>query len=77
MSNATAGHPLHLVPETNEDWGIGGSGVVDNPSPFPRVNALRQHYFATEFTVDAERAVLLTEAYQAHENEPQPLKVFP
>jgi pyruvate formate-lyase/glycerol dehydratase family glycyl radical enzyme len=75
MSNATADKPLHLVTETGEDWGVGGAGVVDNPSPFPRVNALRQRYFDTEFTIAAERAALVTEAYQAHESDPQPIKV--
>ena len=58
-----------------EDWGIGGSGVACDPSPFPRVNKLRQQYFDTEYSVEALRAVLVTEAYQASEDQPQPIKV--
>jgi formate C-acetyltransferase len=57
------------------DWGVGVAGAVANPSPYARVNALREQYFATRFGVDAQRAVLATQAYQAHENEPQLIKV--
>lgn len=55
-------------------WGVGTAGVVNDPSPFSRVNAQRQHYLATDYTVEAGRAALVTEAYRAHENEPQLIK---
>lgn len=58
-----------------DDWGIGGAGVTDNPSPFPRINTLRQQYLDADYSVDAERAVLVTEAYRAHTHEPQAIKV--
>lgn len=59
-----------------DSWGVGVSGVVENPSPFTRVNRLRNWYLDEQpWTLDAERALLVTEAYQAHENEPQPIKV--
>jgi pyruvate formate-lyase/glycerol dehydratase family glycyl radical enzyme len=59
-----------------DNWGVGVSGVVDDPSPFPRINRLRDWYLdECPYTIDAERAVLLTEAYRKFENEPQPIKV--
>ena len=61
--------------KTAEDWGVGGSGVACDPSPFPRINKLRRQYFDTEYSVEALRAVLVTEAYQANEDQPQPIKV--
>ena len=59
-----------------DNWGVGVSGVVDNPSPFPRINRLRNWYLdECPCTVDAERAVLVTEAYRRFEHEPQLIKV--
>ncbi len=67
---------LGVVGHDEDNWGVGVSGVVDNPSPFPRVNRLRD-WFLDEYpwTIDSERALLATEAYQRHENEPQLIKV--
>lgn len=59
-----------------DSWGVGVSGVVDNPSPFPRINRLRNWFLDEQpWTLDAERAVLVTEAYQNYENEPQVILV--
>jgi formate C-acetyltransferase len=59
-----------------DHWGVGVSGVVENPSPFARVNKLRNWFLDEQpWTLDAERALLITEAYQKYENEPQPIKV--
>jgi len=67
---------LAAVGYDEDHWGVGVSGVVDNPSPFPRVNRLRNWFLDEQpWTLDAERAVLVTEAYQKHENEPQAVKV--
>lgn len=67
---------LSAVGYDEDSWGVGVSGVVDNPSPFPRINRLRD-WFLDEcpWTVDAERALLVTESYQKYENEPQVIKV--
>ena len=67
---------LVQVGHDEDHWGVGVSGVVDDPSPYPRINRLR-NWFLDEcpFTVDAERALLVTEAYRRHEQEPQPIKV--
>lgn len=61
--------------ESTAGWAAGTAGVVDEPSPFSRVNELRRRYFATDYTVEAERAVLVTEAYRAHEAEPRIVRV--
>jgi len=59
-----------------DSWGTGVSGVVENPSPFPRVNSLRNwHLDDQPWTLDAERAVLVTEAYRKHENETREILV--
>jgi formate C-acetyltransferase len=59
-----------------DNWGVGVSGVVDNPSPFPRVNRLRNWFLDDQpWTLDAERAVLVTEAYQKYEDEPRTILV--
>jgi len=59
-----------------DHWGVGVSGVVEDPSPFPRINRLRNWYLDDcPYTIDAERALLVTEAYRRHEDDPQPIKV--
>ncbi len=59
-----------------DHWGVGVSGVVDDPSPFPRINRLRDWYLdECPWTVDSERALLATEAYQKYDGEPQVIKV--
>ena len=59
-----------------DSWGVGVSGVVEEPSPFARVNNLRNWFLDEQpWTLDAERALLVTEAYQKYANEPQPIKV--
>lgn len=75
----TAAEKIQSLSEVGFDedsWGVGVSGVVDNPSPFPRINRLRD-WFLDEcpWTIDSERAVLATEAYKKFEDEPQLIKV--
>ncbi|MBU2511445.1 formate C-acetyltransferase/glycerol dehydratase family glycyl radical enzyme [bacterium] len=55
----------------DKEWTVGSSAMIDDPSPFPRVNRLRKFALETEFTVDHERACLVTEAYQKHSEKPQ------
>ncbi|MFU8795286.1 MAG: (2S)-3-sulfopropanediol dehydratase, partial [Dethiobacteria bacterium] len=43
-------------------------------SPFPRVNRFIKKVLEAEFTVDHQRACLVTEAYQKNEHEPQIIK---
>jgi formate C-acetyltransferase len=58
-----------------DSWGVGVSGVVDAPSPFSRINRLRNWFLDEQpWTLDAERALLVTEAYAKYEDEPQVVK---
>ncbi|TEB05716.1 4-hydroxyphenylacetate decarboxylase large subunit [Pelotomaculum schinkii] len=60
----------------DKDWGVGVSGMVDNPSPFPRVNRiLKDTAKTTSGTIDANRALLVTEAYKKYAGYPQIVKV--
>ncbi|HBC92444.1 MAG TPA: formate C-acetyltransferase/glycerol dehydratase family glycyl radical enzyme [Pelotomaculum sp.] len=60
----------------DKDWGVGISGMVDNPSPFPRINRiLKNTEKTTSGTVDANRASLVTEAYKQYAGFPQVVKV--
>ena len=55
-------------------WAVGESAMVKNPSPYPRVNRFRKFALDVEFTVDHERACLVTEAYRKHMDRPQIVK---
>ncbi len=63
------GNSLHA------DYAVGTAGVIDEPSPFPRINAQRASIQRQDYSIDAERALLITEAYQKFEGMPQILKV--
>jgi len=58
----------------DKHYGIGYQVGRGELSPYPRVNRLRKVYLDTEFYIDAQRALLVTEAYQKYENEPQVIK---
>lgn len=65
--------PLTIEPHDKE-WGVGVTSMGDAPSPFVRVNRFRKFALETEFTVDHQRACLVTEAYEKYKNLPQILK---
>ncbi|MBU3917884.1 formate C-acetyltransferase/glycerol dehydratase family glycyl radical enzyme, partial [bacterium] len=65
--------PIGLEP-FDKEWIVGSSSMVENPSPYPRVNRLRKFALDTEFTVDHERACLVTEAYKKHADKPRIIK---
>lgn len=56
-------------------WAIGESGMNENPSPYPRVNRFMKFAKGVEFSVDHERACLVTEAYQQNREKPQIIKM--
>ncbi len=65
-NTARANEPEYCgVVPINKEWGIGVSGV-DNPSPYDRTNRILQRWRETKWSVDHERAVLLTEAYEKY-----------
>ena len=74
------------IPELNEQempcgtepfdkaWPVGESGMNEAPSPYERVNRFRKFALEAPFTVDHQRAVLVTEAYKKHADKPQVVK---
>lgn len=54
-----------------KEWKPGSSGMEENPSPFPRINAWRKEFLATTPSICPERALLWTESMKQTEGEPQ------
>jgi formate C-acetyltransferase len=65
--------PLTIEP-LDKEWGVGVTSMGYYLSPFERVNRFRKFALETEFTVDHERACLVTEAYKKYKDQPQILK---
>lgn len=65
--------PCGLEP-FDKEWGVGVSGMTENPSPFSRINNLLKWMDTVTPGVDHERACLVTEAYQKHSSKPQLIK---
>lgn len=65
--------PLPVEP-AEKDWGVGVNAMGDTHSPFPRVNRFRRFVIDSKFTVDHERACLVTEAYKKYSDSPQIIK---
>ena len=68
--NETNAQPCGIVP-FDKDWGTGYNSWEENPSPFPRVNRLKKFVDDYPFTVDHERAYLVTQAHKKHSDKPQ------
>ena len=65
--------PLPVEPY-DKFWGVGVSGLTDQPSPFPRVNRLLAWTKKRDSTADSQRAVIVTEGYQKYAHLPQNVK---
>ena len=65
--------PLPIEPYDKE-WGIGVSGMTDEPSPFPRVNRLLDWTKRRDSTADSHRALKVTEGYVKYAHLPQNVK---
>ena len=65
--------PLAIEPYDRE-WGVGVSGMTEDPSPFPRINKMLKWLKETDSTADSQRAMIITEAYQKYEMYPQNIK---
>ena len=59
----------------DKEYGVGVSAVGDNFSPYPRINELLKNLHNTDYTVDDQRAVLVTEAYKLYKDEAPVIKV--
>ncbi|HSW67594.1 MAG TPA: pyruvate formate lyase family protein, partial [Bacteroidales bacterium] len=65
--------PIGITP-FDQEWPIADGQIGKGTSPFPRVNRFISRVLETEFTVDHQRACLVTEAYKNNEHEPQLIK---
>ena len=74
-ANKTA--PMAIEPY-DKVWGVGVNGTEKNPSPFQRINRLIQFQREGKFpymgTVDAQRALIVTEGYKKYAAYPQNIK---
>ncbi len=72
MENNSA-RPLAVEPY-DKVWGVGVSGLTENPSPFPRINRLLDWTKQRESSADSRRALIVTEGYQKYDCYPQNVK---
>lgn len=70
MSNCTACG----VEPIDKHFGIGYQVDRGDLSPYARVNRMRKIFLETEFNIDAQRALLVTEAYKKYAAAPQVIK---
>lgn len=68
-----AARPLPIEPY-DKVWGVGVSGLTDQPSPFPRVNRLLRWTKERDSTADSQRAMIVTEGYKKYAHLPQNVK---
>ncbi len=66
---------VNAKPEVNEPidkvWGVGSTSMGSDLSPFPRVNKLKKDVLDLDFTVDSQRALLMTESVKQNEGKPR------
>lgn len=74
MSTATATNAPCGIEPFDKHYGIGYQVERGDLSPYVRVNRLRKVFLDTEFTIDSQRALLVTQAYKEYANEPQQIK---
>ncbi len=65
--------PLAIEP-FDKEWGVGVSGLTENPSPFPRINRMLKWLKELDTSADAQRAMIVTEAYEKYAMYPQNIK---
>lgn len=59
----------------DKHYGLGYEVGRDPISPYDRVNKAMKMYYDTDFVINSQRAMLVTEAYKKHEGEPQDIIV--
>lgn len=65
--------PLAIEP-IDREWGVGISGMTENPSPFPRINKMLDWVKSIDSTADSQRALIFTECYEKYASYPQNIK---
>ncbi len=71
--NTSEDRPLAVEPYDRE-WGVGISGLTENPSPFPRINKMLDWLKNTDNTADSQRAKIVTECDRKFAMYPQNVK---
>ena len=71
--NNTADKPLAIEP-WDRVWGVGISGLTENPSPFPRINKMLDWLKNLDSTADSQRAMIVTECDRKYAMYPQNIK---
>ena len=57
--------PLAVEP-LDREWGVGVSGLTEEPSPFPRINRMLRWVNSLDSTADDQRAKIVTECYDKY-----------
>ncbi len=57
--------PLAVEP-IDREWGVGVSGLTEDPSPFPRINRMLHWLSRLDSTADDQRALIVTECYEKY-----------
>ncbi len=70
----TAGAPPLSIEPYDREWGVGVSGLDENPSPFPRINRMLKWLKDLHSTADSQRAVIVTECFEKYAAYPQNIK---
>ena len=65
--------PLAIEPY-DRVWGVGISGLTENPSPFPRINKMLDWLKNLDSTADSHRAMIVTECDRKYAMYPQNIK---
>ena len=73
MASNTYDKPLAIEP-IDREWGVGISGLSEDPSPFPRINRMLKRNKETDSTADAHRALIVTECFKKYAMHPQNIK---
>lgn len=73
MSNEKTTRPLPIEP-FDKVWAVGESGLMEDPSPFPRINRLLKWTKERDSTADSQRALIVTEGYKKYAMYPANVK---
>lgn len=72
-TSAKSTEPLAIEP-FDKEWGVGISGLTENPSPFPRINRMLKWVKGIDSTADSQRAMIVTECDKKYAMYPQNIK---
>lgn len=70
----TSSDPPLAIEPYDRVWGVGVSGLTENPSPFPRINKMLKWLKSLDSTADSQRALIVTECFEKYAMYPQNIK---